>query len=71
MVSAQRDLAVWTLVLHALQTVHAEGEAEAGPEHGEAEDEAEAPGHHAGLAAGAGCDLHLTARTLQPGGAGA
>ena len=58
-------------MLHALQTVHAEGEAEAGPEHGEAEDEAEAPGHHAGLAAGAGCDLHLTARTLQPGGAGA
>ena len=54
-----------------LETVHTEGDTEAWPEHGEAEDQAEAPGHHAGLAAGAGGDLHLTARTLQPGGAGA
>ena len=50
-----------------LETVHTEGETEAGPEHGEAEDETEAPGHHAGLAAGPGGDLHLTAGAHQAG----
>ena len=53
-----------------LQTVHTEGETEAGPEHGEAEDQAETPGHHAGLAGGPRGDLHLTARAHQAGGVG-
>jgi len=54
-------------MFHVLQTVHTEGETEAGPEHGEAEDQAEAPGHHAGLAAGPRRDLALTARADQAG----
>ena len=50
-----------------LETVHTEGDTEAGPEHGEAEDQTEAPGHHAGLGAGPSGDLHLAAGTYQPG----
>ena len=53
-----------------LETVHTEGDTEAWPEHGEAEDQTEAPGHHAGLAAGPGGDLHLTAGTHQAGRVG-
>ena len=66
-VSAQDDLAVGTFVFDVLETVHTEGDTEAGPEHGEAEDQTEAPGHHAGLGGGAGGDLHLTTRTHQAG----
>jgi len=65
LVFAEDDLAVWTLVFHVLQAVHTEGETEAGPEHGEAEDQTEAPGHHAGLAAGPRRDLALAARADQ------
>jgi len=54
-------------VLDVLETVHTEGDTEAGPEHGEAEDETEAPGHHAGLGAGPGGDVHLAAGTHQSG----
>jgi len=54
-------------VFDVLETVHTEGDTEAGPEHGEAEDQTEAPGHHAGLSAGPGGDVHLTAGTHQPG----
>jgi len=69
-VPAQGDLAVRTLVLHILQTVQTEREAETRPEHGEAEDDAEGAGHGAGLAAGGGRDVHLAAGTLEPSGAG-
>ena len=70
-VPSQGDLAVGTLVLHVLQTVHTEGQAEAGPEHGEADDQAEGPGHGAGLSSGGGGYVHLAAGALDPGWLGA
>merc|ERR1712018_70391 len=70
-VPAQGDLAVGALVLHLLQAIQAEGHTEARPQHGEAQHQAQTPGHQAGLAAGAGRDLHLTAGALQPGWVGA
>ena len=58
-------------MLHLLQAIHTEGHTEARPQHGEAQHQAQAPGHQARLAAGAGRDLHLTAGALQPGWVGA
>ena len=62
-VPADGDLAGGAAVLHVLEAVHAEGHAEAGPQHREAEDGRDGPGHHAGLGADGGGDAGLAGRT--------
>ena len=44
----QNQFTVWAAVFDIEHAVHEQGQAEAGPEHGEAEDGAHPPGHHAG-----------------------
>ena len=58
-------------MLHVLEAVHHEGDAEARPEPGEAEGGAEEPGHEAWFAGGRGRDSELTVRTLDGGRVGA
>ena len=43
LIASKGGITIWAAVLHILEAVDTEGDAEAGPEHGEAEDEAEAP----------------------------
>jgi len=65
-VPAQHHLAAGALVLHLLQAVHAEGDAEAGPQHGQAEDGAHPPCQHAGGGGGLCRDALLAAGTDHP-----
>ena len=69
-VSSDDKLAVWTLVLHILQTVNAERSEEARPEPSEAEDSTESPGHHSGWGGGGGGDGVETVRTGESGRTG-
>jgi len=63
LVFADDVFTIGTTVLHILETVHTEWETEAGPQHGEAEDGRQAPGHQAGPATGAGGYIGLTIGT--------
>ena len=63
-ISSDYNFALRTSVLDILKTVHHAGQAEAGPEEGEAEDGAEGPGHQARGAGGVGCYVALTVWTL-------
>merc|ERR1719410_2751922 len=62
------DIAAGAVVFDLLETVHAEGGEEAGPEPGEAEDGGEGPGHEPGAAAGARGHHLLAAGAGQRGG---
>jgi len=48
LISSKGGITVRAAVLHILETVDTEGNAEAGPEHGEAERARGRPGHYAG-----------------------
>ena len=52
LVFADHDVAAWAVVLDCLEAVHEEGEAEAGPEAGEAERGGDCPGEEAGPGGG-------------------
>jgi len=67
LVSAHHQFTSWTEMLHVLETVHHEGDTEAGPEPGEAEGGAQEPGHEPRLARGRGRDGGLAVGTLDVG----
>ena len=52
LVATKGRLTIGTSVFHILQAVHTEGNTEAGPEHGEAENTGDCPCHHTWLAGG-------------------
>ena len=47
LIVSKGSITIGAAVLHILEAVDAEGDAEAGPEHGEAEGARHRPGHHA------------------------
>merc|ERR1712165_686713 len=47
LIASKGSIAIGAAVLHILEAVDAERDAEAGPEHGEAEGARDRPGHHA------------------------
>ena len=63
LVPSQDSFTAWTLVFYILETGDTEGGTEAWPQHGEAEDGTQPPGHHTGRGGGLCGDTHLTILT--------